>query len=92
MKYVKLIAKSNTWFKEGTEVYDYYSRENCRCRVSLEEWEEAVNFDGINALCVSGIRVSKLKNELSLFGEGERWDGEFCTCDEFLVEIVDELC
>lgn len=90
MKYVKLIAKPDTWFKEGTEVYDYYSRENTHCRVTLKEWEEAVSFQGINALCVSGIRVSQLKYEIEIFGEGERWDGEFCTCDEFEVEIVDE--
>lgn len=90
MKYVKLIAKPDTWFKEGTEVYDYYSRENTHCRVTLKEWEEAVSFQGINSLCVSGIRVSQLKYEIEIFGEGERWDGEFCTCDEFEVEIVDE--
>lgn len=93
MKYVKLIAKPDTWFKEGTEVYDY----NCNppeqlLRVTLEEWESCVNFDGIKAICVCGIRVSQYDNEIKLFGgwDGERWDGEFCGLDEFDVEIVDE--
>lgn len=91
MKYVKLTAKPDTWFKEGTEVYDY----NCNppeqlLRVTLEEWESCVNFTGINAICVRGVRITQLKNEIEIFGEGERWDGEFCTCDEFDVEIVDK--
>lgn len=91
MKYVKLIAKPDTWFKEGTEVYDY----NCNApeelqRVSLEEWESCVNFEGIKAICVRGVRNTQLEYEIEIFGEGERWDGEFCGCDEFEVEIVDE--
>ena len=91
MKFVKLTAKPDTWFKEGTEVYDY----NCKppeqlFRVTLEEWESCVNFTGINAICVRGLRITQLKNEIEIFGEGERWDGELCTCDEFDVEIVNE--
>lgn len=93
MKYVKLTAKPDTWFKEGTEVYDY----NCKppeqlFRVTLEEWESCVNFTGIKAICVRGLRITQLKNEIEIFVEGERWDGEFCGCDEFEVEIVDEPC
>lgn len=93
MKYVKLTAKPDTWFKEGTEVYDY----NCNppeqlLRVNLEEWESCVNFTGIKAICVCGFRVPQLENEIDIFGEGEggRWDGELCACGEFDVEIVDE--
>lgn len=90
MKYVKLTAKPDTWFKEGTEVYDY----NCRppeqlLRVTLEEWESCVNFEGI---CVCGYRIPQLENEIDIFEEGGRWDGEFCSVDEFEVEIVDEPC
>ena len=91
MKYVKLTTKPDTWFKEGTEVYDY----NCNppeqlLRVTLEEWESCVNFTGIKARCVCGLRTPQLENEIDIFGEGERWDGEFCSIDEFDVEIVDE--
>ena len=91
MKFVKLTAKPDTWFKEGTEVYDY----DCNppeqlFRVTLEEWESCVNFTGIKAICVRGLRITQLKNEIEIFVEGERWDGELCTCDEFDVEIVDE--
>lgn len=90
MKYVKLTAKPDTWFKEGTEVYDY----NCKppeqlLRVTLEEWESCVNFTGIKAICVRGLRNTQLKYEIDIFGEGERWDGELCECGEFEVEIVD---
>jgi hypothetical protein len=91
MKYVKLTAKPDTWFKEGTEVYDY----NCHApeqlqRVSLKEWESCVTFAGMKAICVRGLRNTQLDYEIEIFGEGERWDGEFCACDEFEVEIVDE--
>lgn len=91
MKFVKLTAKPDTWFKEGAEVYDY----NCNApeqlqRVSLEEWESCVNFEGIKGICVRGLRNTQLEYEIEIFGKGERWDGEFCGCDEFHVEIVDE--
>ena len=95
MKYVKLTAKPDTWFKEGTEVYNY----NCKppeqlLRVTLEEWESCVNFTGIKAICVCGLRIPQLEYEINIFGEGEggRWDGECCSVDEFEVEIVDEPC
>jgi hypothetical protein len=49
MKYVKLTAKPNTWFKENTEVY-YCSKQ----RFTLEEWEYQIkNYIGV---LVSGIR------------------------------------
>ena len=95
MKYVKLTAKPGTWFKEGTEVYDY----NCKppeqlLRVTLEEWESCVNFNGIKGINVCGFRIPQFENEIDIFGEGEggRWDGEFCSVYEFEVEIVDEPC
>jgi hypothetical protein len=91
MKYVKLTAKPATWFKEGTEVYDYDCNPPERlCRVTLEEWESCVNFSGIKGICVCGIRTTLLEREIETFGAGERWDGEYCSVDEFDVEIVDE--
>lgn len=79
MKYVKLVAKPGTWFKEGTEVYNY----DCNppkelCRVSLREWELVVNDPyGFTVICVRGIHEGK-------------WDGEACSADEFEVEIVED--
>ena len=38
MKYVKLIAKPDTWFKTGSEVYDYDCNPPTDLkRISLEE-------------------------------------------------------
>jgi hypothetical protein len=87
-KYVKLIARLNTWFIEGTEVYSYDCDppEDIR-RMTLDEWESYNNF----ACLVIGRRIPKLSNEIEIFGEGERWDVEYCQCDEFDVEIVDDL-
>lgn len=74
MKYVKLIAKPDTWFKAGSEVWHYDEHR----RLTLEEWNEWFK-SGI--ALVSGIHVSE-RDELD-------GDGELCTCDEFDVEIVD---
>jgi hypothetical protein len=91
MKYVKLTAKPDTWFKEGTEVYDYdCDPPNTLFRITLEVWESHVNFQGIKAILARGIRKPQLQREIEIFGEGERWDGEFCGIDEFEVEIVDD--
>ena len=93
MKFVKLTAKPNTWFKEGTEVYNY----DCNppeqlLRVTLEEWESSVNFNGIKGICVCGFHIPQRENEIDILGEGGCWDGEFCSIDEFEVEIVNEPC
>lgn len=87
MKYVKLIAKADTWFKEGTEVYDYEcDPPNDIRRMTLDEWN---GYDNCNCL-VRGIRIPKLKNEIDIFGTDERWDGELCDGRDFEMEIVDE--
>jgi hypothetical protein len=87
-KYVKLTAKADTWFIEGTEVYSYdcHPPKDIR-RMTLDEWNSYDNF----ACLVSGKRISVFPNETEIFGEGERWDGEYCQCSEFDVEIVDEI-
>jgi hypothetical protein len=89
MKTVILTAKANTWFKEGTEVYDYDTNYDEKKRVTLDYWNECLADGGI---CVRGIRICQLDYEQSLncqLGE-ERIDGECCSCDEFNVEIVGE--
>jgi hypothetical protein len=51
MKTVKLIARPDTWFKPGTEVYghdaDYFDKK----RITLEYWTECKSGCGI---CVRG--------------------------------------
>lgn len=91
MKYVKLIAKPDTWFKAGTEVYHY----DCNpptdlFRLTLDEW----NKDHSWGIDVRGIRINQeeyeVKAGLGQIGE-ERWDGELCCTDEFDCEIVEEI-
>jgi len=86
MSYVKLVARPDTWFKAGTEVY-HYDAEPTR-RLTLEEWNDWFKH---GMVLVSGIRV--IENPGSegggQIGE-ERRDGELCSCDEFDVEIVEE--
>jgi len=90
MKYAKLVAKKDTWFKEGTEVYDYDFRYEDKKRVTWNYWEECKAGGGI---CVRGIRVVEdALYEVALGckpGE-ERIDGEYCHWDEFDVTEVEE--
>lgn len=94
MKYVKLTAKPDTWFKQGTEVYDYDCDppDNLK-RITLEEWESIVNFNGFKCILVRGIHVITCEidaqNRNSKIGD-EDWDGELCGIDEFEVEILNE--
>ena len=83
MKYVKLTAKPDTWFKEGTEAYDYESRPPNLKRITLKDWENCVSFNGIVGIFARGVCVDDDTDE-------EVWDGEFCMCSDFEVEIVDE--
>lgn len=86
-KYVKLIAKPDTWFKEGTEVYNYYSTLENIIYVSFEEYKEAKKYGFID---VRGWRISEsLESEAVPDGE-EYFDGETCDLDEFEVEIIEE--
>ena len=86
MKYVKLIAKPDTWFKAGTEVFDddEYGK-----RITLESYNKWLKSGSILA---RGIRVCEHDYELKLgykLGE-EREDGELCGIDEFDMTIVDD--
>jgi len=90
MKYVKLTAKPDTWFKAGTEVYDYDSSPGHLTRVTVPEWERALKETGI---CVCGIRVCEdndNENGMGCKPGEERWDGEWCHVDEFTAEIAEE--
>ena len=87
MKVIRLIAKPDTWFKEGIEVYDY---DEYGVRFTLDEYEEWKKSGNILA---RGIRVCK--NPLSEGTEhtpkvlGEEYiDGELCDIDEFEVDVI----
>lgn len=89
MKYIKLVAKPNTWFKEGTEAYSYDCTEGDKKRITLEEYEQSWKPCGY-ILC-TGIRViENPKSEGGVVGE-EHFDGEYCCFDEFDIEIVDAI-
>jgi hypothetical protein len=62
MNHVKLVARHDTWFKEGTEVYDYDAHYFEQKRITLEYWNQCLN-DGGN-ICVRGIRVCQLHTTL----------------------------
>ena len=86
MEYVKLIAKPDTWFKAGTEVFD----DDCfGKRYTLEAYNQWLK-SGI--ILARGIRVCEHDYELKLgyeLGE-ERQDGELCNINEFDMTIVDD--
>ena len=93
MKYVKLIAKPDTWFKEGTEVFDYDVEYSKKKRVTLEYWNACLGSYGAGHICVRGIRVCEdnpNENGMGCKPGEEREDGEWCSCDEFNVEIIEE--
>lgn len=85
MKTVKLVAKPNTWFKEGTEVYDYDEDYNKKIRISLEAFQE---WQKSGIILGRGLRVSESNSEREQFGI-EYEDGELCDIEEFEVEICD---
>ena len=88
IKYVKLIAKPDTWFKAGTEVFDDDPDEYGK-RITLESYNKWLKSGSILA---RGIRVCEHDYELKLgykLGE-EREDGELCGINEFDVEVVEE--
>ena len=89
MKYVKLVAKPDTWFKEGTEAYEYDSHWDTKRRITLEEWER--DWVMTNSVLARGIRVKQYDTESGSICMGEEYfDGEACSIEEFEVTIVDE--
>jgi len=91
MKYVKLTAKKDTWFKEGTEVYDYDYPYSDKKHITLEYWKKSMGDWGGGGIYVCGIRVcddNPNENGMGFKSGDEREDGEWCRCDEFNVEIL----
>lgn len=89
IQYVKLTARPDTWFKMGTEAYEYdcHPPEDVR-RIALDSWNEWLK-SGI--VLARGVRIIEGPDSEGggVIGE-ERWDGESCVIDEFDVEIVEE--
>lgn len=79
--YVKLVAKPNTWFKEGTDVWD----EDTGLRFTKEEFDEWVKSDMIVA---RGSRICQSESELFEIGT-EYTDSELCEIDEFTAILTD---
>ena len=89
-KYVKLIARPNTWFKEGTEVL-WQDSDFTERRPTRHEWQEILD-EGWGSVFF-GIRVCEDNpNERKLgYSPGdERFDGEACDTSEFDAIYVDE--
>ena len=90
MKYVKLTAKPDTWFKSGTEVYDYDSHGRDKIRVTLESYLDWAHLDSI---LVRGTRVcndNPNENGIGCEVGEEREDGELCDINEFFMEETEE--
>lgn len=81
MKYVKLVSRPDEWYVPGTEVWNYDDDR----RITESEWE-----DMAPTAIVRGMRQTVLTNEIKIFGEGVRVDGESCCRSEFDVEIVED--
>ena len=89
MSYIKLIARPDTWYKAGTEVFweDAVSDEPrhiaTKRRLTVVEWNDLKRPENAGIGCV-GIRVTEdsASEGGSIVGE-ERWDGEWCLIEEF---------
>jgi hypothetical protein len=92
MKYVKLIAKPKTWYKEGTEVfYDDSSIKEPNVpikRVSKEEFEKRAK--EWHSGCMVGLHTPTHYREVAVVGTEDRIDGELCFLEEFEVLETDE--
>ena len=85
MKYIKFIARSNVWYKEGTEAFidNNYPNQYAFHRFTVEEFEAYKNLhEGWGNGLFVGLRS---------YNEGyERIDGELCFLEEFDIIETDE--
>ena len=70
-RYVTLIAKPDSWFDAGTEVFHYDYNPKDKVKITTAEYEEWKLSGSI--LC-RGLH------------NGE-WDGEWCDIDEFIITV-----
>jgi len=87
MKYVKLTVTNDNepWFEVGTELWDH----NEYRRITLEEFDNGKGKIPVNQIIVSGIRKPKLENEIKIFGDKYRIDGELENFDNINIEITE---
>lgn len=84
---VKIIAKPDTWYKEGTEVRLAYGKEPYE-RITFKELYENIEASGIGAV-FSGTRIVHFPNETTTgkaVGD-EYLDEELCGWEEFTIEF-----
>ena len=96
VKYVRLIARPDTWYKAGTEVFwenavsDAPRQIMVARRMTLAEWQQVSKPENAGIGCV-GLRVTQSPSSEGGGSIGdERWDGEWCAIDEFDVDITEE--
>lgn len=84
MQMIRLIAKPDTWFKEGSEVYNYDEYGKRFTLLEYEEWKKS------GMILARGIRVcdDPLAESRGLKVGEEYIDGEYCSIDEFNIEIL----
>ncbi len=92
MKYVKLIAKPDTWYKAGTEVfYDDSTINNPDVpikRITKEDFEKRSKewHSGV----MVGLHTPTHYDEVAVDGTEDRIDGELCFLEEFEVIETNE--
>lgn len=91
LKYVKLVAKPNTWFKEGTEVYAHDSTSENKRRLTVDEWEmmEKVTFGLLKGIWVATKGFGAIENCGFIEGK-EYFIGDCIHTDELEVTFVDD--
>ena len=92
MKYIKLIAKPDTWYKVGTEVFfDDSSVEEVGVpikRITKDDFEK--RYKEWHSGCMIGIHTPTKYHEVAVVGTGDRVDGELCFLEEFDIIETDE--
>lgn len=86
MPLVKLTAKPDTWFKEGTEVF-YEDECYAERRLTLQEYENMLSEYPYAIFFGTRIIENPASEGGGEIGE-ERIDGEVCLLEEFNVEII----
>jgi len=92
MKYIKLIAKPDTWYKPGTEVFfDDSSVKEPNVpikRIIQEDFKKRSK--EFHSGCMVGLHTPTNYHEVKVVGTDDRIDGELCFLEEFEAIETDE--
>jgi alpha-acetolactate decarboxylase len=92
MKYIKLIAKPDTWYKVGTEVFfDDSSVKEVDVpikRITKDAFEKRSK--EWHSGCMVGLHTPTNYHEVAVVGTDDRVDGELCFLEEFDIIETDE--